>query len=87
VAQTEPAAASSVLERLPVSRWHWRLVMLVGLGTPCPHPEALSPCTDPPGSIHAHPRIGDGSFVRGGPLSGLGVRYIAWYRKDVEENS
>jgi hypothetical protein len=34
------------LERLPVSRWHWRLVVLVGLGTPCPHPEALSPRTD-----------------------------------------
>jgi MFS transporter, putative metabolite:H+ symporter len=30
---TESAAASSVLERLPVSRWHWRLVVLVGLGT------------------------------------------------------
>ena len=26
-------AASSVLERLPVSRWHWRLVVLVGIGT------------------------------------------------------
>src|SRR5690242_13360660 len=26
-------AASSVLERLPVSRWHWRLVLLVGVGT------------------------------------------------------
>ncbi|RDH79663.1 MFS transporter [Mycolicibacterium moriokaense] len=31
-----PAAittASSVLERLPVSRWHWRLVVVVGIGT------------------------------------------------------
>lgn len=27
-----PTAASSVLERLPVTRWHWRLVVLVGLG-------------------------------------------------------
>ena len=26
-------AASSVLERLPVSGWHWRLVVLVGIGT------------------------------------------------------
>ena len=26
-------AASAVLERLPVSRWHWRLVVLVGIGT------------------------------------------------------
>ncbi len=26
-------ATSSVLEQLPVSRWHWRLVVLVGLGT------------------------------------------------------
>jgi putative MFS transporter len=26
-------AASSVLERLPLSRWHWRLVVLVGVGT------------------------------------------------------
>lgn len=25
--------ASAVLERLPVSRWHWRLVMVVGIGT------------------------------------------------------
>ena len=25
--------ASSVLEQLPVSRWHWRLVVLVGIGT------------------------------------------------------
>ena len=25
--------ASSVLERLPVTRWHWRLVVFVGLGT------------------------------------------------------
>ncbi|MDT5111009.1 MAG: transporter, putative metabolite:H+ symporter, partial [Mycobacterium sp.] len=33
MAQTQPAAASSVLERLPVSRWHWRLVVLVGLGS------------------------------------------------------
>src|SRR4051812_19842747 len=33
---TSPApvtAASSVLERLPVSSWHWRLVVLVGIGT------------------------------------------------------
>jgi putative MFS transporter len=30
---TESAAASSVLERLPVGRWHWRLVVLVGLGS------------------------------------------------------
>ena len=27
------SAASSVLERLPVSRWHWRLVVIVGIGT------------------------------------------------------
>ncbi len=27
------SAASSVLERLPVSRWHWRLVVVVGIGT------------------------------------------------------
>ncbi len=27
------SAASSVLERLPLSRWHWRLVVLVGIGT------------------------------------------------------
>jgi putative MFS transporter len=27
------SAASSVLERLPISRWHWRLVVLVGIGT------------------------------------------------------
>ena len=26
-------ATSSVLEQLPVSRWHWRLVVLGGLGT------------------------------------------------------
>lgn len=26
-------AASSILDRLPVTRWHWRLVVLVGLGT------------------------------------------------------
>ena len=26
-------AASSVLEQLPVSRWHWRLVLFVGIGT------------------------------------------------------
>jgi putative MFS transporter len=26
-------AASSVLERLPLSRWHWRLVVLVGIGS------------------------------------------------------
>lgn len=26
-------AASAVLERLPVSRWHWRLVAIVGIGT------------------------------------------------------
>jgi putative MFS transporter len=30
---TESATASSVLDRLPVSRWHWRLVVLVGLGS------------------------------------------------------
>ncbi|MFG1934354.1 MFS transporter [Mycobacterium sp. NPDC048908] len=30
---TELAAATSVLERLPVTRWHWRLVVIVGLGT------------------------------------------------------
>jgi MFS transporter, putative metabolite:H+ symporter len=30
---TPVSAASSVLERLPVSRWHWRLVVLVGIGT------------------------------------------------------
>jgi putative MFS transporter len=33
VTEEKPAAASSVLERLPVSRWHWRLVVLVGLGS------------------------------------------------------
>ncbi len=27
------SAASSVLEGLPVSRWHWRLVIVVGIGT------------------------------------------------------
>ncbi len=27
------SAASSVLERLPLSRWHWRLVVVVGIGT------------------------------------------------------
>jgi putative MFS transporter len=26
-------AASSILERLPVSRWHWLLVVLIGIGT------------------------------------------------------
>ena len=28
-----PMAASSVLEGLPVTRWHWRLVVFVGLGS------------------------------------------------------
>lgn len=31
--QAPVTTASSVLERLPISRWHWRLVVLVGLGT------------------------------------------------------
>ncbi len=31
--QRPVTAASSVLERLPLSRWHWRLVVLVGIGT------------------------------------------------------
>ncbi|OBF28268.1 MFS transporter [Mycobacterium sp. ACS1612] len=30
---TEVRAATSVLEQLPVTRWHWRLVVIVGLGT------------------------------------------------------
>ena len=29
----EPMASSSVLEDLPVTRWHWRLVVFVGLGS------------------------------------------------------
>jgi MFS transporter, putative metabolite:H+ symporter len=33
VAEANPTVASAVLERLPVSRWHWRLVVLVGLGS------------------------------------------------------
>jgi putative MFS transporter len=33
MAGTDPMTASSVLEGLPVSRWHWRLVVLVGLGS------------------------------------------------------
>jgi MFS transporter, putative metabolite:H+ symporter len=34
MAFAEPVdAASSVLERLPVSAWHWRLVVVVGIGT------------------------------------------------------
>src|SRR4051794_7318167 len=28
-----PVSASTVLESLPVNRWHWRLVVLVGLGS------------------------------------------------------
>lgn len=28
-----PPTAASVLEKLPVTRWHWRLVMVVGLGS------------------------------------------------------
>ena len=30
---TDMVAASSALERLPVTRWHWRLVVFVGLGS------------------------------------------------------
>ncbi|OHT84994.1 MFS transporter [Mycobacteroides saopaulense] len=30
---TPPPQASSVLDALPVSRWHWRLVVLIGLGS------------------------------------------------------
>jgi putative MFS transporter len=33
VAEANSTAASAVLERLPVSSWHWRLVVLVGLGS------------------------------------------------------
>jgi putative MFS transporter len=33
MAGTEPMTASSVLEGLPVTRWHWRLVAFVGLGS------------------------------------------------------
>jgi putative MFS transporter len=33
MAGSEPLAASSVLEGLPVTRWHWRLVVFVGLGS------------------------------------------------------
>jgi MFS transporter, putative metabolite:H+ symporter len=32
-APTPATATSSVLDQLPVSRWHWRLVVLVGLGS------------------------------------------------------
>lgn len=31
--ETAPASVSSVLDELPVTRWHWRLVVLVGLGS------------------------------------------------------
>jgi putative MFS transporter len=33
MADSVPTAASSVLETLPVTRWHWRLVVFVGLGS------------------------------------------------------
>jgi MFS transporter, putative metabolite:H+ symporter len=33
MADAAPVSASSVLESLPVTRWHWRLVVLVGLGS------------------------------------------------------
>lgn len=33
MASTESMTASSVLEGLPVTRWHWRLVVFVGLGS------------------------------------------------------
>ena len=33
MAGTEAMTASSVLEELPVTRWHWRLVVIVGLGS------------------------------------------------------
>jgi len=33
VSDSTPVAASSVLEGLPVTRWHWRLVVFVGLGS------------------------------------------------------
>lgn len=33
MAGTRAVAVSSVLERLPVTGWHWRLVILVGLGS------------------------------------------------------
>jgi MFS transporter, putative metabolite:H+ symporter len=33
MAALEQVTASSVLEKLPVTRWHWRLVIFVGLGS------------------------------------------------------
>ena len=33
MSDSTPVAASSVLEGLPVTRWHWRLVVFVGLGS------------------------------------------------------
>ena len=33
VGPTPVSAASAVLEGLPLSRWHWRLVVIVGIGT------------------------------------------------------
>jgi len=30
---SEPTTVSSVLDGLPVTRWHWRLVVFVGLGS------------------------------------------------------
>jgi MFS transporter, putative metabolite:H+ symporter len=33
VADPHTTTATSILEQLPVSRWHWRLVVLAGLGT------------------------------------------------------
>ncbi|MBE1551628.1 putative MFS transporter [Mycobacterium sp. OAS707] len=33
MAVNEPATVSSVLDGLPVTRWHWRLVVIVGLGS------------------------------------------------------
>ncbi len=33
VGPTRVSAASAVLEGLPLSRWHWRLVVIVGIGT------------------------------------------------------
>ncbi|MBP1818643.1 MFS transporter [Mycobacterium sp. OAE908] len=33
MAVSEPTTVSSVLDGLPVTRWHWRLVVIVGLGS------------------------------------------------------
>lgn len=29
----QPATAASILEQLPITRWHWRLVVVVGIGS------------------------------------------------------